>query len=85
MFTPDAVDARILQALVAEPRITVSELAERAGVVRNTAQARLERHPAEGVERRAHQLREEAADDAVLASDIVDTRCASYGWITSGP
>ncbi|MFN2538155.1 MAG: Lrp/AsnC family transcriptional regulator [Mycobacteriales bacterium] len=49
MFTPDAVDARILQALVADPRITVSELAERAGVVRNTAQARLERLQREGV------------------------------------
>lgn len=43
MFTPDAVDVRILQALVAAPRLTVSELAERAGVVRNTAQARLDR------------------------------------------
>ena len=49
MFRPDAVDARILQALVADPRITVSELAERAGVVRNTAQARLERLHREGV------------------------------------
>lgn len=49
MFTPDAVDKRILQALVAEPRLTVSELAERAGVVRNTAQARLERLHREGV------------------------------------
>ena len=49
MFTPDAVDARILQALVADPRITVSELGERAGVVRNTAQARLERLQREGV------------------------------------
>ena len=49
MFTPDAVDARILQALVDDPRITVSELAERAGVVRNTAQARLERLHREGV------------------------------------
>lgn len=49
MFTPDAVDVRILQALVADPRITVSELAERAGVVRNTAQARLERLHREGV------------------------------------
>lgn len=43
VFTPDAVDVRILQALVADPRLTVSELAERAGVVRNTAQARLDR------------------------------------------
>ena len=49
MFRPDAVDARILSALVADPRITVSELAERAGVVRNTAQARLERLQREGV------------------------------------
>jgi len=47
--TPDAVDLRILQALVADPRLTVSELAERAGVVRNTAQARLERLQREGV------------------------------------
>lgn len=49
MPTPDAVDLRILQALVVEPRLTVSELAERAGVVRNTAQARLERLQREGV------------------------------------
>jgi len=49
VFTPDAVDLRILQALVVEPRLTVSELAERAGVVRNTAQARLERLQREGV------------------------------------
>lgn len=49
MFTPDAVDAAILQALVADPRLTVSELAERAGVVRNTAQSRLERLHREGV------------------------------------
>jgi len=49
VFKPDAVDVRILQALVADPRLTVSELAERAGVVRNTAQARLERLHREGV------------------------------------
>lgn len=49
MATPDAVDVRILQALVADPRLTVSELAERAGVVRNTAQARLERLHKAGV------------------------------------
>ena len=49
MATPDAVDVRILQALVTDPRLTVSELAERAGVVRNTAQARLERLHREGV------------------------------------
>lgn len=49
MFNPDAVDVKILRALVADPRVTVSELAERAGVVRNTAQARLERLNREGV------------------------------------
>lgn len=49
MFTPDAVDVRILNALVEDPRLTVSELAERAGVVRNTAQARLDRLHREGV------------------------------------
>ena len=49
MYRPDAVDARILQELVADPRITVSELAERVGVVRNTAQARLDRLHREGV------------------------------------
>jgi DNA-binding Lrp family transcriptional regulator len=49
VFTPDAVDVRILQSLVADPRLTVSELAERAGVVRNTAQARLDRLHREGV------------------------------------
>lgn len=49
MALPDAVDVRILQALVADPRLTVSELAERAGVVRNTAQARLDRLHRTGV------------------------------------
>lgn len=49
MFTPDATDTAILQALVADPRLTVSELAERAGVARNTAQSRLERLHREGV------------------------------------
>ena len=49
MYSPDPVDVKILRALVADPRVTVSELAERAGVVRNTAQARLERLHREGV------------------------------------
>jgi DNA-binding Lrp family transcriptional regulator len=47
--TPDRTDVRLLQALVTEPRLTVSELAERAGVARNTAQARLDRLHASGV------------------------------------
>jgi DNA-binding Lrp family transcriptional regulator len=49
VFTPDAVDVRLLQALVEEPRLTVSQLAERAGVVRNTAQSRLDRFHRLGV------------------------------------
>lgn len=49
MPTPDRTDVRLLQALVREPRLTVSELAERAGVARNTAQARLDRLHAAGV------------------------------------
>jgi DNA-binding Lrp family transcriptional regulator len=43
VLTPDRTDVRLLRALVSEPRLTVSELAERAGVARNTAQARLDR------------------------------------------
>ena len=46
---PDRLDVKLLQALVAEPRLTVSELAERAGCARNTAQARLDRLHAAGV------------------------------------
>ena len=49
MLTPDRTDVRLLTALAREPRLTVSELAERAGVARNTAQARLERLSAGGV------------------------------------
>ncbi|WP_370467093.1 Lrp/AsnC family transcriptional regulator [Streptomyces sp. 5-10] len=39
----DATDARILLALVTEPRATVVALAERLGLSRNTVQARLAR------------------------------------------
>ena len=49
MLTPDRTDVRLLRALVREPRLSVSELAERAGVARNTAQARLDRLHAAGV------------------------------------
>lgn len=43
------VDLRVLAEVVARPRLSVSELAERAGVVRNTAQAALDRLHARGV------------------------------------
>jgi DNA-binding Lrp family transcriptional regulator len=46
---PDDVDLALLRALVEDPRLTVSELAERAGVVRNTAQSRLDRLHRDGV------------------------------------
>ena len=49
MLTPDRTDVALLTALVREPRLTVSELAERAGCARNTAQARLDRLHAAGV------------------------------------
>ena len=49
MGTPDAIDLRLLRELVADPRLPVSELAVRAGVVRNTAQARVERLTRDGV------------------------------------
>jgi len=45
----NAVDVDILRQLIADPRLTVSELASRVGVARNTAQARLDRLYAAGV------------------------------------
>jgi len=39
----DAIDARLLQALTADPRAAAVALAERTGVSRNTVQARLVR------------------------------------------
>jgi len=47
----DAVDARLLALLDAEPRLSIMELARRAGVARGTAQARLDRLVARGVVR----------------------------------
>lgn len=49
MAGPDRTDVRLLLALVRDPRAAVSELAERVGVARNTAQARLERLRSTGV------------------------------------
>jgi DNA-binding Lrp family transcriptional regulator len=45
----DALDARLLRELTAEPRIGVLELSRRLGVARATAQARLDRLVARGV------------------------------------
>lgn len=45
----DHVDARILLALVADPRATVMALAQRVGLARNTVQARLARFDERGV------------------------------------
>lgn len=46
---PDGVDVRLLLALVEDPRLSVSQLAEQCGVSRNTAQARLDRLTRAGV------------------------------------
>lgn len=45
----DDIDARLLRALVADPRGTALALAERAGLSRNTAAARLARFAERGV------------------------------------
>jgi len=47
----DAVDGRLLALLHDEPRLSVLELARRAGVARGTAQARLDRLLSRGVVR----------------------------------
>jgi DNA-binding Lrp family transcriptional regulator len=47
----DAVDGRLLALLHEEPRLSVLELARRAGVARGTAQARLDRLLSRGVVR----------------------------------
>jgi DNA-binding Lrp family transcriptional regulator len=44
-----ALDLRILRELVANPRVPVAELADRLGVVRNTAQSSLDRLHRSGV------------------------------------
>jgi len=49
MPTLDELDARLLLVLVDQPRISIVELARRLGVVRATAQARLDRLVARGV------------------------------------
>ena len=43
MRNVDALDARILLALDADPRATTIALADRLGLARNTVQARLKR------------------------------------------
>ncbi|GGJ97835.1 AsnC family transcriptional regulator [Pilimelia anulata] len=45
----DALDARLIDLLTAEPRIGVLELSRRLGVARGTAQARLDKLQARGV------------------------------------
>ena len=45
----DATDARLLLALAEDPRATVSALAQRLGLARNTVQARLTRLESAGV------------------------------------
>jgi len=47
--TIDALDARLIQALAATPRVGVLELARRLGIARGTVQARLDRLQLRGV------------------------------------
>ena len=49
MSAVDATDARLLLALVEDPRATVMALSQRLGLARNTVQARLTRLEAGGV------------------------------------
>ena len=58
MAAPDAVDVRILQALVAEPRLTVSELAERAGMSKQAMNQLLQ-----SLERLGYIRRDDGDDD----------------------
>ena len=81
MSTPgdaDLVDLTVLRELVADPRVPVSELAERAGVVRNTAQARLDRLHARGVLGRNDRGVDLAAlgfpVSAIIAADVSHAR-----------
>lgn len=46
---PDRVDRRILEALIADARLSVAALAERCGISRANAYTRLERLRADGV------------------------------------
>ncbi|WP_374700349.1 winged helix-turn-helix transcriptional regulator, partial [Arthrobacter sp. JCM 19049] len=39
----DDVDVKILLAMIADPRIQISELADQVGIARNTAQSRMRR------------------------------------------
>jgi DNA-binding Lrp family transcriptional regulator len=41
--TADTIDAKLLQALTADPRAAIGALAEQIGVSRNTVRARLAR------------------------------------------
>ncbi|BAH51861.1 Lrp/AsnC family transcriptional regulator [Rhodococcus opacus] len=49
MTTVDSLDARILEALSADPRATVIALADKTGLSRNTVQARLGKLEKQGV------------------------------------
>jgi DNA-binding Lrp family transcriptional regulator len=46
---PDPIDLQVLSSLVTDPRMSVSQVAERVGIARNTAQARLDRLHDRGV------------------------------------
>lgn len=49
MVRLDDVDVKILLAMIADPRIQISDLADQVGIARNTAQSRMRRLLAGGV------------------------------------
>jgi DNA-binding Lrp family transcriptional regulator len=49
MYSPDALDGRIIAQFAAEPRIGVLQVSRQLGVARGTVQARLDRLEAAGV------------------------------------
>ena len=75
----DAVDRRIIAELVADARLSVRELAERVGVSRANAYARLERLQGEGViEGYSARIRPQALGLEVAA--IVIVAVVQNGW-----
>jgi DNA-binding Lrp family transcriptional regulator len=65
-FSLDDLDRRVLREMVAQPRLGISELAERLGVARNTAHSRLTRLERHGV--LTHRDRE--IDPATLGMNV---------------
>lgn len=78
----DALDARLLRELAAEPRVGVLELSRRLGVARATAQARLDRLVKRGVIASfAPRIDPEALGYGVTAFATLEIRQGSGGQV----